>query len=244
MRRFALTAVLLVTACVANADTVIGSFAGGVAETGWGRFANGVQPLDADVFTVTDLDTSGDGGALETDLAGFSDSFSYSFTVAGTTADFFANDLLVFDLIYRGTATDQASGGYSQLFQVLFQSDFNGFALQAITTNSDGVALSAFGGGGTAVGFGPGDAASPAVVQSVTIDYSSYKASLPNGFVPSTLQFWMSTNDDNRVFKAIDNVRLANSIPEPGSAAMLVALLGTAAVPAGRRRPLTAMRVG
>lgn len=206
-----------------QADTVIGAFAGGVAEAGWGRFQNGVQPLDASVFTVTDLDTSGDGGALETNIAGFSDSFGYSFSTAGTSADFFANDKLVFDLIYRGTATDAIDGGFSQLFQVLFQSNFNSFALQAITVNADNVALSQFGNGGTAVGWGAGDPGSVQTVLNVTIDYSAFRDNLVlNGFgpgnLPSTLQFWMSTNDSNRRFKAIDNVRLT---PEPASAALL-----------------------
>ena len=108
---------------------VIGDFAGGVAGPGWGRFNGGVQPLDANVYTVTDL---GNGGALETNLPGFSDSFGYSFSTAGTTADFLANRYLVFDLIYRGTATNLAEGGYSQVFQVLFQrnDDGGGFRLR------------------------------------------------------------------------------------------------------------------
>ena len=48
----------------------------------------------------------------KTNIAGFSDSFGYSFTTAGTVSDFFDNHLLVFDLIYRGTATDQQVGRF------------------------------------------------------------------------------------------------------------------------------------
>lgn len=193
----------------------IGNFAGGVAETGWGHFSGGVQPLDADVYTVTDLDTSGDGGALETDLAGFNDSFGYSFSVAGTSPAWFANDILAFDLIYRGTATNILNGGYSQVFQVLFQSDFNGFELVNYNTTADAVPLTQFGGGGTSVGWNP-ETEFVQTVLNVKIDYSSFRDYLvTNGHTsPSTLQFWMSTNDDNRIYKAIDNVRL---VPEPTS---------------------------
>ena len=49
----------------------------------------------------------------------------------------------------------------------------------------------------------------------IVIDYRSFKDTLPDNFVPSTLQFWMSTNDGNRIFKAIDNVRLV--VPEPAT---------------------------
>src|SRR5262245_31426591 len=101
-----LTCLALALASNSYGQTVIGKFAGGVAETGWGRFNGGVQPLDSAVYTVTDLDTSGDGGALETNIAGFSDSFGYSFTTAGTVSQFFNHRKLTFDLIYRGTATD------------------------------------------------------------------------------------------------------------------------------------------
>src|SRR3954451_6579728 len=122
MYRSLLLASLCMAGLSANAfgQFSIGKFAGGVAETGWGRFSGGVQPLNSTVYTVTDLDTSGDGGALETNLAGFSDSFAYSFTTAGTVSQFFNNRKLVFDLIYRGTATDPAQGGFDQVFQVLF----------------------------------------------------------------------------------------------------------------------------
>lgn len=220
MRTTLLSLTALICTTVAQAQTTIGDFDGGVAESGWGRFSGGVQPLDASVYPVTDL---GDGGALETNLAGFSDSIAYSFTTAGTVADFFANDQLVFDVIYRGTATEAANGGFSQVFQVLFQSDFNGFALTSFQNTADGISLTQFGGGGTSAGWAPGDAGSVQTITEVTIDYSAFKETLPDGFNPSTLQFWMSTNDDNRVFKAIDNVRLTQAIPEPASA-MLVAL--------------------
>lgn len=232
MRTLLLLTGCLMMAATAQATVEIGNFAGGVAEAGWGRFNNGVQPLDASVFTVTDLDTSGDGGALETNLAGFSDSFGYSFTMAGTVDAFFDNNFLVFDAIYRGTATNPDNGGFSQVFQVIFQSDFNSFALTSIQQNADGVPLTQFGGGGTAVGWAPGDAGSVQTVQNVVIDYSAFKDTLPSGFNPSTLQFWLTTNDDNRIFKAIDNVRLA--VPEPAS--LLLASLGGVAVAGLRRR--------
>jgi hypothetical protein len=215
--------------CVASnawaVDYSIGKFAGGVPETGWGKFSGGVQPLDATVYTVTDLDTSGDGGALETNIPNFSDSFAYSFTTAGTVAQFFNHRKLTFDLIYRGTATDVSQGGFDQVYQVLFQSNFNSFAFTAYQNNENGIPLSQFGGGGSSAGFGPGNQP-PATVLSVTIDYSSFLNTLPNGFNPSTLQFWMSTNDSNRRFKAIDNVRLSGEVPEPTSAALLLTAMG------------------
>ena len=216
----------------AHGQTVIGEFAGGVAEPGWGHFnpCCGVQSLDADVYTVTDL---GDGGELETDIPGFADSFGYSFTTAGTVADFFDNNYLVFDLIYRGTATNIADGGFSQLFQVLFQSNFNGFALTAYQENSDGVALSSFDAGGTSRGWAPGTE-SVQTVERVVIDYRSFKDTLPDGFNPTTLQLWMSTNDSNRRFKAIYNVRLA--VPEPAS--ILLIALGCALITVMPRRRL------
>jgi hypothetical protein len=69
-------------------------------------------------------------------------------------------------------------------------------------------------------------------VENVVIDYRSFKATLPDGFNPTTLQFWMSTNDGNRVFKAIDNVRLA--LPEPTS--ILIMALGCTLVAGMSRR--------
>jgi hypothetical protein len=211
-------------------DVVIGDFAGGVAETGWGRFSGGVQPLDANVYTVTDL---GDGGALETNLPGFSDSFGYSFSTAGTTADFLANKFLVFDLIYRGTATNLADGGFSQVFQVLFQWNgvSNTFPFTAFQSNSDGVALSSFDAGGTSAGWAAGTE-SVQMRENVKIDYSSFKSSIPDGASITTLQFWMSTNDSNRIYKAIDNVRL---VPEPASLA-LMAMVPTMLLLVARRR--------
>lgn len=214
----------------------IGDFPGGVPEAGWGHFSGGVQPLDASVYGVSDLDTSGDGGALETNIAGFNDSIGYSFTTAGTVSDFFDNHLLVFDLIYRGTATDPGPGlgGYDQVYQVLFQSDYNGFALTAITQTADAVALTSFGAGGTSAGFGDGNQP-PAYRLGVAIDYTPFLNTLPNNFVPSTLQFWITTNDDNRIYKAIDNVRLDGAVPEPASL-VLFGLGSLAMLSVARRR--------
>lgn len=221
---------LLLTMAPHVGAVTIGDFAGGVAEPGWGRFNGGVQPLDSSVYTVTDL---GDGGALETNLPDFSDSFGYSFSTAGTTADFLANDFLVFDLIYRGTATDLAEGGFSQVFQVLFQrnDEEGGFPLTAYQSNSDGMSLSSFDPGGTSVGW----AAATEFVQvkeNVKIDYRSFKDAIPEGASLTTLQFWMSTNDGNRIFKAIDNVRL---VPEPSSLALLAMIPAMLALVARRR---------
>jgi len=220
-------------ATTSQAD-VIGNFAGGVAEAGWGQFdpsPDFFQPLDGmTVFTVTDLDTSGDGGALETNRAGFSDSFAYDAVQGGSVAEFLANDLLVFDVIYRGDATDDMAGGFSQIFQVSFNSGAAGAGFTSIQQTAAGVSLSSFDPGGTAVGFGPGDQP-PATVLEVTVDYGDFRDAIlaaggdPNGF----LQIIWSTNDDNRPFKAIDNVRY-EVIPEPASLGMLslggVALLG------------------
>ena len=235
----AAAALVVGAACApaASADVLIGAFAGGTAEAGWGQFDGDpnyltTPPNGTDVFTVTDLDTSGDGGALETNRAGFADSFAYSFTIAGTEDAFFANDYLVFDLIYRGEATDDTQGGFSQVFQVLFQSDFNSFALQSFQQDAEGDSLSAFG-DGTSAGFGPGDAAAPVTVLNVAIDYRPFKETLPEGFDPQTLQFWFSTNDDNRPFKAIDNVRLV-AVPEPATVGL--AAFGGLLLAARRRR--------
>jgi len=224
-------AVMLLLTMAPNIGAVtIGDFAGGVAGPGWGRFSGGVQPLDANVYTVTDL---GDGGALETNLPGFSDSFGYSFSTAGTTADFLANDFLVFDLIYRGTATNIASGGYSQVFQVLFQrnDDMGGFPSTEYQNNADGVTLSSFDPGGTSVGWAAGTE-SVQTRENVKIDYRSFKNAIPDGASLTTLQFWMSTNGDNRIYKAIDNVRL---VPEPTSL-MLLAVIPAMLAPVTRRR--------
>jgi hypothetical protein len=225
---FLAVALMATLSAVSEGRTVIGEFTGGVAETGWGRFSGGVQPLDSDVYTVTDL---GDGGALETDIAGFSDSFGYSFTTAGTSNAFFDNNFLVFDLIYRGEATNINDGGFSQVFQVLFQSNFNSFALTSYQQNADGVALNSFGAGGTSRGWAPGTE-SVQTVERVVIDYRSFKDTLPDGFSPTTLQFWMSTNDSNRIFKAIDNVRLV--VPEPATMGLIV--IGCGMLLGARRR--------
>jgi hypothetical protein len=220
-------ALIATLAAVSEGRTVIGEFDGGVAETGWGRFNNGVQPLDGDVYPVSDLG----GGALETDLAGFSDSFGYSFTMAGTSSAFFDSNFLIFDLIYRGEATDIMQGGFSQVFQVLFQSNFNGFALTAYQQSAGGDSLTSFGAGGTSAGW----AAGTQFVQTrdkVVIDYRSFKDTLPDNFNPTTLQFWMSTNDSNRIFKAIDNVRVV--VPEPATFGLIV--IGCGLLLGSRRR--------
>ena len=78
--------------------------------------------------------------------------------------------------------------------------------------------LTQFGGGGTAVGFGAGDQPA-ATVLSVAVDYTPFLNTLPNNFVPSTLQFWMTTNDDNRIYKAIDNVQLDGGRARAGECA-------------------------
>ena len=58
LRRAALAGVLFVftgavfTGVSAQADVTIGQFTGGVAEPGWGRFSNGVQPLNSQAVEV------------------------------------------------------------------------------------------------------------------------------------------------------------------------------------------------
>ena len=225
-------AVAVLASSVSGAVT-LGNFAGGGAEAGGGRWSGGVQVLDSAVYTVTDLDTSGDGGALETNLPGFSDSFGYSFSTAGKVADFYAHDLLVFDLIYRGTPTNPADGGFAQVFQVILQSSYNSNQFQSFQQNyNDGtpVPLSSFGAGGSSAGWGAGQSNVQTRV-SMAIDYRAWRDS-HGGTSPTFLQMWMSTNDSNRVFKAIDNVRLA-VVPEPAT----LALLAGAGVMAVRRRP-------
>lgn len=221
-------------ACASASGAVsIGKFAGGVAETGWGRWNSGVQPLDTVVYTVTDLDSSGDGGALETNRSGFGDSWGYSFSTAGKVADFFANDAIQFDLVYRGTPTDNAQGGFSQLFQVILQSNYNSNGFTAFTSNYNNgtpVALSSFSAGGSSAGWGAGTS-QVQTKTSIVIDYRAWKAGL-GGTAPSYLQMWFSTNDSNRIFKAIDNVQLIQ-VPEP---ATLTALAGTAGLVLARRR--------
>lgn len=226
MRTVLQCAALAALAAVSSASGAvsIGNFAGGVAEPGWGRWNGGVQPLDSAVYTVTDLDTSGDGGALETNIAGFSDSWGYSFSTAGRVADFYAHDLLVFDLIYRGTPTNPSDGGYAQVFQVILQSSYNSNGLQSFQQNyNDGspVALNSFNAGGTSVGWGPGQS-NVQTRLSIAIDYRAWRDS-HGGTSPSYLQMWFSTNDSNRVFKAIDNVRLA-VVPEPGTIAAVAGM--------------------
>lgn len=217
-------AAIAVLASSVSGAVTLGNFAGGVAETGWGRWSGGVQALDSAVYTVTDLDTSGDGGALETNIAGFSDSFGYSFSTAGKVADFYAHDLLIFDLIYRGTPTNPNDGGFSQVFQVILQSSYNSNNLQAFQQNyNDGspVALSSFGAGGSSAGWAAGSSSMQTRV-SMTIDYRAWRDS-HGGTEPGYLQMWMSTNDSNRRFKAIDNVRLA-VVPEPTTLAAVAGL--------------------
>lgn len=224
-------AVAVLASSVSGAVT-LGNFAGGVAETGWGRWSSGVQALDSAVYTVSDLDTSGDGGALETNLAGFSDSFGYSFSTAGKVADFYAHDLLIFDLIYRGTPTNPDDGGFSQVFQVILQSSYNSNQFQSFQQNYNGgspVALSAFGAGGSSAGWGAGQSNVQTRV-SIAIDYRAWRDS-HGGTSPTYLQLWMSTNDSNRRFKAIDNVRLG-VVPEPTTLGLLAGV-GTMAL---RRR--------
>lgn len=233
MRAMIVAAVASLAVSSAVSGTVtIGNFAGGVAENGWGRWNAGVQAFDSSVYTVSDLDTSGDGGALETNRAGFSDSFGYSFSTAGRVADFYAHDAIMFDMIYRGTPTNPAEGGFSQLFQVILQSSYNSNGLQSFQQNFNNgspVGLSSFNPGGTSVGWAPAGTGVQTRA-SIMIDYRAWRDG-HGGTAPAYLQMWFSTNDSNRAFKAIDNVRLV-VIPEP---ATLTALLGLGALALRRR---------
>jgi len=229
MTAIVVPALLAGAGSIASGEVVIGSFAGGVAETGWGGFSGGFVPLGDAVNTTTDFDTDGDGGALEMEAEGFAFGQVFSFTTAGNETAFFDNSLLVFDIIFRGTPTDPAEGGFNELFQVSFNSQTGGFT--SIQSDASGAPLAGFGTGVTPVGFAPGTPDNPATVLNVAIDYSAYRDSL-GGDPGSFLEIIFTFNDQNRPFKAIDNVRLA-VIPEPASLALMG--LGTLAF-AGRRR--------
>ena len=111
---------------------VIGSFAGGVAEPGWGRwnapnpgFNNGLpQP---NVSVSNDTSTDGDGWSAKINHAGNMQTLAYSAGVAGTIAAFQAHNFLVFDLVYAGIPTDPQGGGFNELWEVVLNSQYGGF---------------------------------------------------------------------------------------------------------------------
>jgi len=213
---------------------VIGSFAGGVAENGWGKwndpaggFNNGLPKPG--VTVSSDLSTDGDGYTAKIDIAGNVQSLAYSGGVAGTIPDFMSHNYLRFDLVYAGTPTDPLGGGFNEVWEVVMNSQYGGFAPIG-GASAGGSAVNP--GTGFFEGWAPGTSDQRTHLD-VTLDYRSIKQAWLDNGVPGWVELIFAVQDSNRPIKYIDNVRLV--VPEPASMALL-GLGGLMLVSVFRRR--------
>jgi hypothetical protein len=239
MRRTVMVGFCAVAICSpVMATEFIGNFAGGTAESGWGRwnspnpgFNNGLP--QANVSVSNDLGTDGDGWSAKIDHSGNLQTLAYSGGVAGTISDFMANNFLVFDLVYAGVPTDPQGGGFNELWEVVMNSQFGGFTViggQACNSNPTCAAIN--GGTGYFHGFAPGPAA-PFVIEDITLDYRHIKETW-GASTPGWVELIFAVQGSNRNIKYIDNVRLV--VPEPASVFLFV--VGVGIILVGRRRRL------
>jgi hypothetical protein len=229
-------ALALANATPSFGNVVIGSFAGGAAEPGWGRwnspnagFNNGLP--QANVSVSSDLSTDGDGWSAKIDHDGNVQTLAYSAGVAGTIADFMANDFLVFDLVYAGIPTDPGGGGFNELWEVTMNSQFGGFVPiggRACDFNATCAAIN--GGTGYFEGWGPGTDGARSHLN-ITLDYRHIKAAW-GGNTPGWVELIFAVQGSNRNIKFVDNVRLV--VPEPASVS-LVALFALTLLGVRRR---------
>jgi hypothetical protein len=216
---------------------VIGSFAGGAAEPGWGRwnspnpgFNNGLP--QANVSVSNDTSTDGDGWSAKLDHDGNVQTLAYSAGVAGSIADFQANNFLVFDMVYAGVPTDPMGGGFNELWEVVMNSQFGGFTTiggRGCDFNATCAAIN--GGTGFFEGWAPGTS-DPRTHLNVALDYRHIKAAW-GANTPGWVELIFAIQGSNRNIKYIDNVRLA--VPEPTSLSLL-AVMPMALLAVRRRR--------
>jgi hypothetical protein len=219
------------------ATEFIGTFAGGVAEPGWGRwnspnpgFNNGLP--QANVSVSSSFSTDGDGWSAEINHSGNLQTLAYSGGVAGTIGDFMANNVLVFDLVYAGIPTDPQGGGFNELWEVVMNSEFGGFTViggRACDFNATCQPIN--GDTGYFHGFAPGPAA-PFVIEDIKLDYRHIKDDW-GANTPGWVELIFAVQGSNRDIKYIDNVRLA--VPEPATG-VLAACVGLGMLLGTRRR--------
>lgn len=209
---------------------VIGSFAGGVAEPGWGRwnapnpgFNNGLpQP---NVSVSNDTSTDGDGWSAKINHAGNMQTLAYSAGVAGTIAAFQAHNFLVFDLVYAGIPTDPQGGGFNELWEVVLNSQYGGFQpIGGRACDFNAVCAPINGGTGFFEGWAPGSSGARTHLN-IKLDYRHIKQAWGTN-TPGWVELVFAVQGSNRDIKYIDNVRLL--VPEPASALLLgIAVGGT-----------------
>jgi hypothetical protein len=209
---------MMVIGSPAYGTEFIGSFSGGTAEPGWGRwnspnpgFNNGLP--QANVSVSNDLSTDGDGWSAKIDHAGNIQTLAYSAGAAGTIADFMANKYLVFDLVYGGVPTDPQGGGFNELWEVVMNSQHGGF------TSFGGANQSLNPGTAFFEGWAPGSSDARTHLN-VTLDYSTIKQTWLDNGTPGWIELIFAVQGSNRNIKYIDNVRLV--VPEPASISLLV----------------------
>ncbi len=180
-----------------QADVVIGDFEG-AAETGWGQWiSNSVQPF-VDISISNEAATSGSYSA-KVDKAGWAQTLAYSAGTAGTIADFEANSVIEFDLIFAETT----ESGWAEMFDLALNSQYGGFS--SITTSP------------AQVGWGDGGGGAQTV--HVALDYSAIRQTWIDNGSPGWVELIFAFNDDgNHPVKYVDNVTLT---PEPASLALL-----------------------
>lgn len=201
MKRSLLIAASLVAgfgfAQVTHAEVVIGDFEG-TAETGWGSWSGGVVPFIAGISVSNEAATSG-ADSLKIDISGWGQHLAYSAGTAGTIADFEANSVLEFDVIFPETT----SSGWAEVFEVVLNSQHGGFT--AISS------------GATQVGWGDGGGGAQTV--NFALDYSAIRQTWIDNGSPGWVELIFAFNDDgNHPVKYVDNVRVT---PEPASLALL-----------------------
>jgi hypothetical protein len=180
------------------------------------------QPTSGgDTTKVLDLTASGFNGGLSSGA-----SLGYDFAANGNTAAFLANNTLTFQWEVPPSA---ATGGYSQLYNIILNAPGPGYT--NIGGSSGSTSPLATTTGTVNVGLYAGYT-NP--VNTVTIDYTAYKAAiLANTTTPGYIQFEIQTNNGGGAPADIyfDNFSLSTT-PEPAS----LGLLGLAGVGLVRRR--------
>jgi hypothetical protein len=222
---------VICSAAPAFADTILGSFAGGTAENGWGRWNDPISGFNnglpgTNVSVSGDTSTDGDGFSAKIDHAGNVQSLAYSAGTAGTIADFMANNFLVFDLVYAGIPTDPQGGGFNELWEVVLNSQYGGF------TAFGGANQSINPGTGYFEGWGDGQSGARSHLN-IALDYRSIKQAWLDNGTPGWVELIFAVQGSNRDVKYIDNVRLV--VPEPASF-VLMSLVPVALLAVRRRR--------
>jgi hypothetical protein len=148
---------------------------------------------------------------------------SFDFVANGLGAAFLANDILSFDITYPATtATQNANGGFSQIYGMALNAPGAGFVGQ--TANPDPLGSEGYGTGAT-TGFD---------TIHITLNYDAFKSAITAN--PGYIQFGIQNNNDSaHPVRYFDNFQLsALPVPEPSSLGLLT--LAGAGILRRRRR--------